>query len=103
LRAADSTCWTQALTYRPPEKFIEAVKNCNTNIVCLSALPTVTMPAMQTTIDALKQAGVCEQVKIMVGAPVTPQFAAEIGAGGYSDNANAAVALARTLIEVGKS
>ena len=87
----------------PPEKFIEAVKSCNTNIVCLSALPTVTMGAMQTTIDALKQAAVCEQVKIMVGAPVTPQFAAEIGADGYRDNASAAVALARTLIEVGKS
>jgi corrinoid protein of di/trimethylamine methyltransferase len=82
----------------PPEKFIEAVRAQNANIVCLSALLTVTMPAMRTTIDALKQAGVREQVKIMVGgAPVTSQFAEEIGADGYGDNASAAVTLARTL------
>jgi methanogenic corrinoid protein MtbC1 len=88
----------------PPEKFIEAVKARNANIVCLSALLTVTMPAMRTTIDALKQAGVREQVKIMVGgAPVTRQFADEVGADGYSDNASTAVTLARTLIGVGKS
>jgi corrinoid protein of di/trimethylamine methyltransferase len=88
----------------PPEKFIEAVKARNANIVCLSALLTVTMPAMRTTIDALKHAGVREQVKIMVGgAPVTRQFADEIGADGYSDNASAAVTLARTLIGVGKT
>ena len=82
-----------------PEKFIEAAKSRNANIVCLSALLTVTMPAMRTTIEAFKQAGVREQVKIMVGgAPVTRQFAAEIGADGYSDNASTAVALARQLI-----
>ena len=87
-----------------PEKFIKAVKARNANIVCLSALLTVTMPAMRTTIDALKQAGVRERVKVMVdGAPITPQIAEEIGADGYSDNASAAVALARTLIGVGKS
>ena len=88
----------------PPEKFIEAVKTRGANIVCLSALLTVTMPAMRTTIDALRQAGVREQVKIMVGgAPVTQPFADEIGADGYSDNASAAVKLARTLIGVGQS
>jgi 5-methyltetrahydrofolate--homocysteine methyltransferase len=85
----------------PPEKFIHAVKDRNANIVCLSALLTVTMPAMRTTIDALKQAGVREQVKIMVGgAPVTPQFAEEIGADGYSDSASSAVALARNLMGI---
>ncbi len=83
-----------------PEKFIEAVRARNANIVCLSALLTVTMPAMRTTIDALKTAGVREQVKVMVGgAPVTPQFADEIGADGYSDNASAAVGLARRLVK----
>jgi corrinoid protein of di/trimethylamine methyltransferase len=82
----------------PPERFIDAVKSRKANIVCLSALLTVTMPAMRTTIEAFKQAGVREQVKIMVGgAPVTAQYAAEIGADGYSDNASAAVALARNL------
>jgi 5-methyltetrahydrofolate--homocysteine methyltransferase len=51
---------------------------------------------MKNTIEALKQAGVRDQVKVMVGgAPVTPQFATEIGADGYSDNASAAVQLAR--------
>ena len=80
------------------ERFIEAVQAKNANIVCLSALLTVTMPSMRTTIDALKAAGVRDKVKIMVGgAPVTPQFAEEIGADGYSDNASAAVALARRL------
>lgn len=79
-----------------PEKFIEAVQQKGAKIVALSALLTVTMPSMRKTIDALKQAGVREQVKVMVGgAPVTSQFAEEIGADGYSDNANAAVALAR--------
>ncbi len=85
-----------------PEKFIEAVKARNANIVCLSALLTVTMPAMRTTIDALRTAGVRGQVRIMVGgAPVTEQFAAEIGADGYSDNASAAVGLARRLVRQG--
>jgi methanogenic corrinoid protein MtbC1 len=57
------------------------------------------MPAMRTTIEALTQAGLRAKLRIMVGgAPVTRQFASEIGADGYSDNANAAVSLARTLV-----
>ena len=81
-----------------PEKFIQAIRDKGVTIVALSALLTVTMPSMRTTIEALKQAGVRDQVKIMVGgAPVTQQFADEIGADGYSDNASAAVALARRL------
>lgn len=83
----------------PAEKFIAAVQEKKANLVALSALLTVTMPAMRTTIEAFKQAGVREQVKIMVGgAPVTQQFAQEIGADGYSDNASAAVGLARRLV-----
>ena len=86
-----------------PEKFIEAVKEKGAQVVCLSALLTVTMPAMKTTIEALKQAGVRESVKVLVGgAPVTAQYASEIGADGYSENASGAVALARTLIGVEK-
>lgn len=82
-----------------PEAFVEAVEKNHADIVALSALLTVTMPAMKTTIDALVQAGVRDQVKVMVGgAPVTQQFAAEIGADGFSDNANGAVALARSLV-----
>lgn len=82
-----------------PEKFVEAIQRCNTNLVCLSALLTVTMPSMRTTIEALKQAGVRERVKVLVGgAPVTRQFAQQIGADGYSEDAPGAVALARQMI-----
>lgn len=82
-----------------PEKFIEAVQNSGAQIVALSALLTVTMPSMRTTIDALNQAGLREKVKVMVGgAPVTPQFATEIGADGYSETASSAVQLARKLV-----
>jgi 5-methyltetrahydrofolate--homocysteine methyltransferase len=65
----------------------------------MSALLTVTMPAMKTTIQALRDAGVREKVKIMVGgAPVTAEYATEIGADGYADNASTAVRKARELI-----
>lgn len=85
----------------PPERFIEAVRTRNANIVCLSVLLTVTMPAMHITFEAMKQAGVRDRVKIMVGgSPVTAQYAAEIGADGYSESASAAVALARDLTRV---
>lgn len=79
-----------------PEKFVEAIKTRGVNLVCLSALLTVTMGAMKTTIQALKDAGVRDQVKVLIGgAPVTKQFASEIGADGYGESATAAVALAR--------
>jgi 5-methyltetrahydrofolate--homocysteine methyltransferase len=85
-----------------PEKFIEAVKEKGAQVVCLSALLTVTMPAMKTTIEALKQAGVRGSVKVLVGgAPVTAQYASEIGADGYGENANSAVALTRKLLAEG--
>jgi len=82
-----------------PEKFVEAVSTKNANIVCLSALLTVTMPAMKTTVEALRSAGVRDKVKVMIGgAPVTDQYAREIGADSYSENASAAVTAARTLV-----
>ena len=85
-----------------PEKFIEAVKEKGAQVVCLSALLTVTMPAMKTTIEALKKAGVRESVKVLVGGtPVTAQYANEIGADGYGENANSAVALTRKLLAEG--
>ena len=81
-----------------PEKFVEAVQDKSANMVCLSALLTVTMPSMKTTIEALETAGLRDHVKVMVGgAPVTQQYANEIGADGYGENANSAVALARQL------
>lgn len=82
-----------------PENFVAAVKERNPQIVCMSALLTVTMPAMKTTIEALKSAGVRTQVKVLVGgAPVTMQYAKEIGADGYSENANGAVGLVKSLL-----
>ena len=82
----------------PPERFIEAVNSDKADIVALSALLTVTMPAMKTTIDALKRAGIRDRVKVMVGgAPVTRQYAKEIGADGYSETASAVAKLARDL------
>jgi len=82
-----------------PERFVEAIQQGNANLVCLSALLTVTMPSMRTTIEALKQAGVRDRVKVLVGgAPVTRQFAQQIGADGYSEDAPGAVALARQMV-----
>lgn len=82
-----------------PEKFIESVKERNANIIAMSALLTTTMPAMRTTIEALKQAGVREQVKVLIGgAPITQKYADEIGADGYSENAVGAVALAKKAV-----
>ena len=81
------------------EKFVAAVRNEKPNIVCMSALLTVTMPSMKATIEALNTAGVRDGVKVMVGgAPVTPDYAREIGADGYADNASTAVARARELV-----
>ena len=85
----------------PPEKFIEAVQEKDGSILALSALLTTTMTMMKTVIEALNQAGLREKTKVMVGgAPITQAFADEIGADGYSDNASAAVALARKLAGV---
>jgi len=82
-----------------PETFVEAIRSRKPDIVALSALLTVTMPAMRTTIEAFRAAGVREHVRVLVGgAPVTKQYADEIGADGYSDSATSAVALARTFV-----
>jgi 5-methyltetrahydrofolate--homocysteine methyltransferase len=81
-----------------PEKFVDAVRASRANLVCLSALLTVTMSSMKTTIEALTAAGLRGQAKIMVGgAPVTQRYAEEIGADGYGENAAVAVAMARKL------
>ena len=83
------------------DKFIEAIKENQPDILCMSALLTTTMGYMKEVIDALERAGVRHQVKVMVGgAPVTQGFADEIGADGYSDNANSAVTVAKQLLKV---
>ncbi len=81
-----------------PEKFLEAVRDKKPQVVGLSALLTTTMPAMKTTIEALKEAGVRDSVKVMIGgAPVTQRYADEIGADGYAPDAASAVDVARRL------
>jgi len=82
----------------PSEKFVEAAVEKDGTILALSALLTTTMTMMKNVIEALDQAGVRNKTKVMIGgAPITQQYAEEIGADGYSDNASAAVALARKL------
>jgi 5-methyltetrahydrofolate--homocysteine methyltransferase len=81
-----------------PEQFIAAVKEKGANIIAMSALLTTTMPAMKSTVAALKQAGVRDQVKILVGgAPITQRFADEIGADGFGESAAGAVNLAKKV------
>jgi 5-methyltetrahydrofolate--homocysteine methyltransferase len=82
----------------PPEKFVEAVRG-GAQLIGMSAMLTTTMPNMKVTIDALKDAGVRDQVKVMVGgAPLTDGYAHEIGADGFSPDASAAVRKAKELI-----
>ncbi len=82
-----------------PEKFVEAVQKEGAQIVGLSALLTTTMPAMKDTIAALEQAGIRDQVKVLIGgAPVTQEYADEIGADGYAPDAASAVDKAKQLI-----
>ena len=82
-----------------PDKFVEAVKTHQPAIVGLSALLTTTMPNMKTTIEALKAAGLRDQVKVIIGgAPVTEAYARDIGADGFATDASRAVALTKSLI-----
>lgn len=82
-----------------PDAIVAAVKEHEPDIVGLSALLTTTMRAMDSTIKALEEAGLRDQVKIMVGgAPVTQSFADQIGADGYSSNAAAAAEMATKFV-----
>ncbi len=82
-----------------PEKFIEAIVVGGANIVAFSALLTTTMPNMKTTVEAIQLAGLRDKVKIIIGgAPVTQDYANQIGADGYSSDASRAVSLAQSLM-----
>jgi 5-methyltetrahydrofolate--homocysteine methyltransferase len=82
----------------PPARFVEVVEDSGAQIVGLSALLTTTLPAMEATVGALREAGPV-RVKVMIGgAPVTSAFAQTIGADGYAPDASSAVALARRLM-----
>jgi len=81
-----------------PERFVETVEESGAQVVGLSALLTTTLPAMEATVSALREAGPVK-VKVMIGgAPVTSAFASSIGADGYAADASSAVALARRLV-----
>jgi 5-methyltetrahydrofolate--homocysteine methyltransferase len=80
-----------------PEKFVEQVKTSKAQLIGMSALLTTTMPGMEKTIKALKDAGV--PVKVMIGgAPVTQDYASKIGADGYAPDAASAVDIAKSLV-----
>jgi len=83
-----------------PEKFLEAVKIHQPQFLAMSALLTTTMPNLETTIDVLKEAGVDQNLRVIIGgAPVTQKFADEIGADGYADNAATAVDVIKSLLQ----
>ncbi|MEX1377149.1 MAG: corrinoid protein [Eubacteriales bacterium] len=78
-----------------PDKFISAVNNDGAQIVAMSALLTTTMQEMKVTIDAIEAAGIRDKVKIMIGgAPITQEYADEIGADGYTADAASAAEMA---------
>ena len=81
------------------QQFVDAVKEHNPQVIGMSALLTTTMPKMEETIAALKEAGIRDQVKIMAGgAPVTQDFVEKIGADAYGANAASAVEKAKELV-----
>jgi 5-methyltetrahydrofolate--homocysteine methyltransferase len=82
----------------PAAKFIEAIRD-GANVVAMSALLTTTMTNMQSTIEAIQEAGLREQVRIIVGgAPITKSYADEIGADGYAEDASSAVRLVKEVL-----
>ena len=82
-----------------PLKFVDAVKEHQPNLVGCSALLTTTMPRMKATIEALKEAGLRERVKVMVGgAPLTDKYASEIGADVYAPDASSAATRAKQAV-----
>lgn len=81
------------------EKFIEVIQTLQVDIIGMSALLTTTMPNMQKTIEAITEAGLRDQVKIIIGgAPVTSDYANKVGADGFAPDASQAVALAKSLV-----
>ncbi|MEA3326379.1 MAG: corrinoid protein [Chloroflexota bacterium] len=82
-----------------PEAFVAAVNKHQPDFVAISALLTTTMPSMQSTVEALKTAGLRDRVKVLIGgAPINDAYAEKIGADGYAQDASRAVKLARSLM-----
>ena len=85
----------------PLQKFVDTAKETNADLVCMSTLMTTTMGGMETVIGLLEEAGIRDQVKVMIGGgPISKKFADKIGADGYSQNAVEAVKLARNLLNI---
>lgn len=84
-----------------PQKFVDAVKEHNPEIIAMSALLTTTTKSIIATIDALNEAGVRDQVKVMVGgAPITQDFADKVGADGFSADAGSAARKAKEVLGI---
>ncbi len=84
-----------------PKKFVQKAQELEVDIVAMSALLSTTMVAMRETIEALKEAGIRDRVKVMIGgAPVTEQYARQIGADSYAPDAGSAVIEAKRLLSV---
>ena len=82
-----------------PQQFVDTVKEQQPDMIGMSALLTTTMPSMGATIEALKEAGLREQVKVMVGgAPITQDFAEKIGADGFAPDASSAARKAKEMV-----
>ena len=84
-----------------PAKFVDAVRRHKPQVMGMSALLTTTMPSMKKCIEALKEAGLREQVKVLIGgAPVTQAYADQIGADGYAPDASSAARTAKALLGI---
>jgi dimethylamine corrinoid protein len=88
----------------PVANFIEKAKEVNAELICLSTLMTTTMDGMATVIEMLKEEGIRNSFKVLVGGgPISQGFAKKIGADGYADNATNAVGLAKRLVAGGSA
>jgi 5-methyltetrahydrofolate--homocysteine methyltransferase len=84
-----------------PQQFVDAVKEHQPHMIGMSALLTTTMPSMSATIEALKEAGLRDEVKVMIGgAPITQDFAEKIGADGFAPDASSAARKAKELVGI---
>ena len=85
----------------PLQKFVDTAKETGAELICLSTLMTTTMGGMETVVELLKEAGIRDKVKVMIGGgPISQKYAEKIGADGYSQNAVEAVRLAKNLLNI---
>jgi len=83
----------------PEDRVVDAVKEHNPKLLCLSALLTTTMPMIETTIQATEESGIRDQIKILIGgAPLDEAFARDVGADGYALDASHAIKVAKNLV-----